>query len=150
MRKGRHRIAHLATGGSSGPSSPGRMLLKPFATRFEEADGAHLDCGWYSHLWMKLRDINTCGREALQLKLHLFLGEEMRKWERTFPDQLWIEFGRLTKWTGPVHSRPKYWGKLVNELIYEYLDRDDGCSLQNNARVTGKDGRALWEGTGCN
>src|SRR5262249_52366273 len=51
-----------------------------------------------------------------------YIGEEMRKWEKTFPDDLWKEFGRLTKWQGPVTKRPKYWGKLVNELVYEYLD----------------------------
>lgn len=70
--------------------------------------------------------------DALQMKLKLFLGEEMRKWERTFPDELWKEFGRLTKWTGPVHSRPKYWGKLVMELIYGYLDPDVAKWLKEN------------------
>jgi hypothetical protein len=62
--------------------------------------------------------------DALQIKLKLFLEEEMRPWEKTFPDELWIQFGRLTKWKGPIHSRPKYWGKLVNELVYGYLDSD--------------------------
>ena len=71
--------------------------------------------------------------EALQLKLNLFLSEEMRKWEKTFPDQLWVEFGRLTNWDGPVHSRPKYWGKLVMELIYGYLDPDVAKWLKENA-----------------
>jgi hypothetical protein len=71
--------------------------------------------------------------DALMLKMNLFLAEEMRKWEKTFPDQLWIEFGRLTKWTGPVHSRPKYWGKLVMELIYGYLDPDVAKWLKENA-----------------
>ena len=71
--------------------------------------------------------------DALRLKLNLFLTEEMRKWEKTFPDQLWIEFGRLTKWKGPVHSRPKYWGKLVMELIYGYLDPDVAKWLKENA-----------------
>jgi hypothetical protein len=71
--------------------------------------------------------------DALRLKLNLFLADEMRKWERTFPDQLWVEFGRLTKWTGPVHSRPKYWGKLVMELIYGYLDPDVAKWLKENA-----------------
>lgn len=71
--------------------------------------------------------------DALQLKLNLFLAEEMRKWEPTFPEQLWIEFGRLTKWKGPVHSRPKYWGKLVMELIYGYLDPDVAKWLKDNA-----------------
>lgn len=63
-------------------------------------------------------------QDALRLKYKLFLEDEMRKWEKTFPDQLWLEFGRLTKWKGPVHSRPKYWGQLVIELVYGYLDAD--------------------------
>ena len=57
----------------------------------------------------------------------------MRKWEKTFPDELWTEFGRLTNWTGGVTQRPKYWGKLVNELVYEYLDPDVAKWLRENA-----------------
>jgi P63C domain len=72
-------------------------------------------------------------QDELRLKLNLFLAEEMRKWESTFPEQLWIEFGRLTKWKGPVHSRPKYWGKLVMELIYGYLDADVAKWLKEHA-----------------
>ena len=71
--------------------------------------------------------------DALQIKLKLFLAEEMRKWEKTFPDQLWEQFGRLTNWTGSIHSRPKYWGNLVMELIYEYLDADVAQWLRENA-----------------
>lgn len=71
--------------------------------------------------------------DALQIKLQLYLEKEMRKWESTFPEQLWIEFGRLTGWKGPVHHRPKYWGKLVMELIYGYLDKDVATWLKENA-----------------
>jgi len=71
--------------------------------------------------------------EELQLKLRMFLLEEMRKWERTFPNELWEQFGRLTNWKGSVHQRPKYWGKLVMELIYEYLDPDVAQWLRENA-----------------
>lgn len=71
--------------------------------------------------------------DALQLKLKLYLAEEMRKWEKTFPDDLWLEFARLTNWKGNVHNRPKYWGKLVMELVYEYLDPDVAEWLKNNA-----------------
>jgi hypothetical protein len=63
-------------------------------------------------------------RDALQVKLRAYLENEMRKWEKTFPDELWIEFGRLTNWKGSVTQRPKYWGHLVTQLIYEYLDPD--------------------------
>ena len=62
--------------------------------------------------------------DALRVKLQLYLEDEMRPWEKTFPDELWIQFGRLTNWRGPIHERPKYWGKLVLELVYGYLDPD--------------------------
>jgi hypothetical protein len=71
--------------------------------------------------------------DALKTKLRLFLEEEMRPWEKTFPDELWVQFGRLTNWKGPIHSRPKYWGKLVNELVYGYLDSDVLAWLKENA-----------------
>lgn len=71
--------------------------------------------------------------DALQIKLAAFLEEEMRPWEKTFPDELWKEFGRLTNWQGSVTQRPKYWGKLVMELVYDYLDHDVAEWLKNNA-----------------
>ena len=71
--------------------------------------------------------------DALQVKLKAYLEDEMRKWEKTFPDELWIEFARLTNWKGTVTQRPKYWGKLVMELVYEYLDRDVAKWLKENA-----------------
>lgn len=71
-------------------------------------------------------------QDALQLKLKLFLSEEMRKWEPTFPEELWKEFGKLTNWKGPVHLRPKSWGHLVMELIYGYLDPDIAKWLKEN------------------
>ena len=73
-------------------------------------------------------------REAdeLQFKLNLYLAEAMRKWEKTFPDELWTEFGRLTGWKKSVHQRPKYWGRLVLELVYKYLDPDVAQWLQDN------------------
>jgi len=70
--------------------------------------------------------------DALQVKLKAFLAEEMREWEKTFPNDLWIEFGRLTKWKGSVTQRPKYWGHLVTELVYGYLDQDVLKWLKDN------------------
>jgi hypothetical protein len=71
--------------------------------------------------------------DALQVKLRAFLEEEMRPWEKTFPDELWVEFGRLTGWQGSVQHRPKYWGHLVNEIIYQYLDPDVAEWLKTHA-----------------
>lgn len=70
--------------------------------------------------------------DALQVKLRAFIAEELRAWEKTFPDELWEEFGRLTGWKTPLQSRPKWWGKLVTELIYDTLDEDVAKYLKEN------------------
>jgi DNA-binding transcriptional regulator YdaS (Cro superfamily) len=70
--------------------------------------------------------------DELQVKLRAFIAEELRAWEKTFPDELWEEFGRLTNWQGSLHNRPKYWGKLVIELIYDTLDPDVAKYLREN------------------
>jgi len=72
-------------------------------------------------------------QDALQVKLRAYLETEMRKWEKTFPDELWMEFGRLTGWSRSVTKRPNYWGILVNELVYHYLDDDVFQWLKENA-----------------
>lgn len=75
--------------------------------------------------------------DALQVKLRAFIAEELRAWEKTFPDELWEEFGRLTNWEGALISRPKYWGKLVIELIYDTLDSDVANFLRENKPPVG-------------
>jgi len=75
--------------------------------------------------------------DALQVKLRAFIAEELRAWEKTFPDELWEEFGRLTGWSTPLQTRPKWWGKLVIELIYDTLDPDVAKYLKENKPATG-------------
>ena len=70
--------------------------------------------------------------DALQVKIQAYIAEELRAWEPTFPDELWEQFGRLTNWKGSLHSRPKWWGHLINELIYQALDPDVADYLKKN------------------
>lgn len=70
--------------------------------------------------------------DALNVKIQAYIADELRPWEPTFPDELWEQFGRLTNWQGPLHSRPKWWGHLVNELIYQALDPDVAKYLKEN------------------
>ena len=70
--------------------------------------------------------------DALQRKLRAFSADEFRAWEKTFPDELWEEFGRLTNWATPLRERPKWWGKLVTELIYDTMDEDVAEYLKEN------------------
>lgn len=83
--------------------------------------------GMESKLLDSLRD------EKFQAKIQLYLSEEMRPWQKTFPDELWAEFARLTGRELEGSQRPQYWGKLVNEFIYGYLDEDVKNWLRDNA-----------------
>lgn len=67
----------------------------------------------------------------LELKFAFYLADELRPWEKTFPDQFWVELGRLTNWPD-VKRRPKYWGKLVNEFVYQAMDKDIANYLKEN------------------
>ncbi len=58
--------------------------------------------------------------DALQVKLRAFIADELCDWEKAFPDELWQEFGRLTGRETPLQTRPKWWGKLVIEMIYVF------------------------------
>ncbi len=71
-------------------------------------------------------------KDALNVKIQAYIADDLRAWEKTFPDELWEHFGRLTKWKGSLHSRPKWWGHLVNELIYQALDPDVAEYLKKN------------------
>ena len=57
-----------------------------------------------------------------------------RAWEKTFPDELWAEFGRLSGRKGNLNSRPKWWGKLVIEMITTLLIR----MLRNILKTTNR------------
>jgi P63C domain len=70
--------------------------------------------------------------DALQIKLRAFVADELREWEKTFPDELWEQFGRLTNWKGKFQQRPKWWGHLVMELVYHALDPDIARYLKEN------------------
>ncbi len=75
----------------------------------------------------------TRAEDALQFKLKLYLAEEMRAWEKTFPDELWRQFAKLTNFSGEViKNRPRYWGYLVMEYVYCTLDADVAEYLKNN------------------
>jgi len=71
--------------------------------------------------------------DALQFKLKLYLADEMRAWEKTFPDELWRQFAKLTNFSGEIiKNRPLYWGYLVMEYIYRCLDPEVADYLKHN------------------
>jgi len=71
-------------------------------------------------------------QDALRLKTMAYTKDGLQKWEKTFPNEMWETFGRLTKWNGASDSRPPYWEQLVVELVYGYLEKDVVDWLKHN------------------
>jgi hypothetical protein len=63
-------------------------------------------------------------KEELQKILGFYISEEKRKWEKTFPDELYRQFFRLNGWDYTVNgikNRPGVIGTWTNTYIYDQL-----------------------------
>lgn len=61
-------------------------------------------------------------RDALEKLFEKYLQEHARKWAKTFPDVFWTKLARIKKIKNfDPNNRPKYFGHLVNDLIYSRL-----------------------------
>ena len=67
-----------------------------------------------------------------QLQLNMFLASESRPHEKTFCDELWIEWGRIFDWDTPLIKRPQWWGSLVIELVYNNIHPEVATYLKAN------------------
>jgi P63C domain len=63
-------------------------------------------------------------KNALQVKLQLFIAEQMGDWVKRFPDEFWVQLARLegVKYSG--RQRPWRWGKYVMRFVYDAIDPD--------------------------
>lgn len=62
-------------------------------------------------------------RNELHRILEAYISKELLPWTKRFPDEFYQELFRLRGWqySPPSLKRPKYVGKLTNELVYEKL-----------------------------
>lgn len=72
-------------------------------------------------------------QDELQKFLALYLSEERLKWAKMFPDEYYKQLFRLRGWTySPLSvKRPKYVGRLTNELVYKKLPANVLDELRN-------------------
>jgi len=65
-------------------------------------------------------------KDELQKILGFYIAEEKRKWEKTFPDELYKQFFRLNGWDYTVNDikrRPGVIGTWTNTYIYDQLPK---------------------------
>lgn len=62
-------------------------------------------------------------REALEKILDKFIGDELAKWAKTFPDEFYQEMARLRglHYSEIATKRPAYIGHLTNDVVYKRL-----------------------------
>lgn len=63
-------------------------------------------------------------KNALQVKLQLFIAEQMGDWVKRFPDEFWVQLARLEGVKYSSHQRPWRWGKYVMRFVYNAIDPD--------------------------
>jgi hypothetical protein len=63
-------------------------------------------------------------KNALQVKLQLFIAEQMGEWAKRFPDEFWVQLARLEGVKYSSRKRPWRWGKYVMRFVYQAIDPD--------------------------
>jgi len=90
--------------------------------------------------YQKLRADN-----ALRLKLHAFISEELQEWARKFPPEFWFELARLEGIKYSPRNRPLRWGKYIMAFVYDAIDKDVGQELRRkNPNPRYKDNLHQW------
>jgi len=69
-------------------------------------------------------------KHALQMKLQLFIADELQEWARLFPEEFWFELARLEGVHYSPRSRPLRWGKYIMAFVYDAVDEDLGMTLR--------------------
>jgi len=79
-------------------------------------------------------------RDELNRILEAYIAKELLPWTKRFPDEFYEQLFRLRGWQyRPVSvKRPKYVGKLTNELVYEKLPKGVLNDLRSKNPVTPK------------
>lgn len=79
-------------------------------------------------------------RDELERILEAYISKELLPWSKRFPDEYYEQLFRLRGWQyRPISvKRPKYVGKLTNELVYEKLPEGVLVELRSKNPVTPK------------
>ena len=79
-------------------------------------------------------------RDDLERILEAYITKELLPWTKRFPDDFYEQLFRLRGWQyRPISvKRPKYVGKLTNELVYEKLPKGVLDELRNKNPITPK------------
>lgn len=79
-------------------------------------------------------------RDELEKILEAYIAKELLPWTKRFPNEFYEQLFRLRGWqySPPSVKRPKYVGKLTNELVYEQLPKGVLNELRSKNPVTPK------------
>lgn len=79
-------------------------------------------------------------RDELHRILEAYIVKELLPWTKRFPNEFYEQLFRLRKWqySPPSVKRPKYVGKLTNELVYDKLPKGVLNELRTKNPVTPK------------
>ena len=79
--------------------------------------------------------------EALRILIESYLSEEVRRWAKEFPDELFFHMDRLY---GNImtssRNRPKYYAKFIRKYIYDPIEQGEVLQELDNRNPTNEKG----------
>jgi len=78
--------------------------------------------------------------DALRILIESYLSDEIRKWAKEFPDELFVQMDRIYgNQRTTSQNRPQYYAKFIRKYIYEPIER--GAVLRKLDEVIPKDSK---------
>lgn len=96
-----------------------------------ELPGAESFQDWvFEEVLPSIREKGFYARNEHERILKVYLLEQATEWEKTFPDDYYIQLCRL--WSQDLGSKPQFFGHLTNKYIYSLLPEGVLESLKEN------------------
>lgn len=75
--------------------------------------------------------------DALRILLEKYIAEGLQKWVKTFPDEFFIQLDRIYEHEKTTsQKRPMYYGKFINQYIYEPIEKGYVKAELNKLNIT--------------
>lgn len=82
--------------------------------------------------------------DALRMLIESYLSEEIRKWSKEFPDELFFQMDRIFGKTRTTsRNRPKYYANFIRKYIYEPIEKGLILSELDQRNPTNEKGRRV-------
>lgn len=114
---------------------------QPIAQKCEMLSRAFMRAGVTGYIYEQLGYEKYKHPDALKFLIESYLSEEVRKWSKEFPDDLFMQMDRIYgNFKTTSRNRPQYYAKFIRKYIYDPIEKGMVLNKLDEANPTTEKG----------